>query len=179
MTASRTSPSRSQRMMGMTWRTLSSTRTEKAGSSSWVSLSWACLPNPSASINAVAWFYCCALLCFPKRRIKNITSNVFGAFRDWLSFCMACSVISRALNAFKSSSVSLCFCWLWSLYLFWLLLCLTCDFSAGAGAGAVHPSGGTYSPLVEKDVWDWCWMMLLVIEMHRSTDDSTSHGSIH
>lgn len=59
---------------------------------------------------------------------------------------MASSVISQALKAFKSSSVSLCFCLLWSVpfsHLFWLLLCLTCDFSADAGA--VHPSGGTYS----------------------------------
>ncbi len=123
MTASRTSPSRSQRMMGMTWRTLSSTRTEKAGSSSWVSLSWSsperfCWTQAALSLPSHDFllFHCCALLCFPKRRIKTITSNVFGAFRDLLSFCMASSVISRALKAFKSSSVSLCFCLLWSLF---------------------------------------------------------------
>lgn len=37
MTASRTSPSKSQRMTAMTWHTLSSTRTERAGCSNWVS----------------------------------------------------------------------------------------------------------------------------------------------
>ncbi len=62
---------------------------------------------------------------------------------------MASSVISQALKAFKSSSLSPCLCVSVSCdpfpfpHLFWLLLCLTCDFSADAGA--VHPSGGTYS----------------------------------
>ncbi len=64
MTASRTSPSRSQRMMGMTWRTLSSTRTEKAGSSNWVSLSWWTQVVGRVSIIAVAWFSVISLLCF-------------------------------------------------------------------------------------------------------------------
>lgn len=97
--------------------------------------------------------HCSALhfFFFLKKPKRNITSD----FEDLLSFCMASSVISQALKAFESFSLSLCLPLLCLSVscdpsppfpffdLFWLLLCLTCDFSAAAGA--VHPSGGTYS----------------------------------
>lgn len=116
-TALRTSLLKSQRMMGMTWRTPSSTPTEKAGSSNWVSPSW-CTPGLFL-FNQSCWqglYHChCMIFCFiaalctffsPKKKKlqkkpkRNITSNVFGTFENLLSFCMASSVISQALKSF-------------------------------------------------------------------------------
>lgn len=148
--------------MGMTWRTLSSTLTEKAGSSSWVSPSWRApgefLFNQSHwkdlyHCHCMIFYFIAALCTFFFLLQKKTQAKHHFWFRRFTFFLHGelCDLSStKGFWIFFPLPVSLSSVFLFPVIppfpfsdLFWLLLCLTCDFSAAAGA--VHPSGGTYS----------------------------------
>lgn len=127
MTALRTSLLRSQRMMGMTWRTLSSTLTEKAGSSSWVSPSW-CAPGEFL-FNQSRWkglchchcmiFYFIAALCtfFLLKKTQAKHHFWFRRFTFFLHGELCDLSSTKGFWIFFPLPVSpspLSFCFLWS-----------------------------------------------------------------